>query len=265
MARIKNGMLSGSLGELTFTYDEYGPIVKEKSKVDKKRIKNSPSSKGTREGNMEMGGASMAAKDLRLVFMLKKNNLGDQYFSGRLSGRMRKLVLLGGGLSGQRKLDIRKNGSLLEGFEFINARPLVYAVGGIKKKPSFNKERNEVRWSSPTLDRKEQITAPEEATHFTFKFGAATVSNYEYSAIHKKYWPLERKFKNLNVFTESDPLALKQKTIAPVKLSIKLTDGIAIPEDVAVVTVIGISFYKNINGELLEVSNTGGMKILGVE
>lgn len=264
MARIKNGMLSGSLGELTFTYDEYGPIVKEKSKVDKKRIKNSPSSKGTREGNMEMGGASMAAKDLRLAFMLKKNNLGDQYFSGRLTGRMRKLVLLGDGLSGRRKLDIRKNGCLLEGFEFINARPLVYSVGGIKKKPSFNKERNEVCWISPSLNRSEQITAPEGATHFTFKLGAGTVSNYGYNDSKRKYVALERRFKNISAITESDPIALKQARIGPVKLGVTLTEGIAIPDEVAVVTFVGVSFYRNVNGELLKIENVGGMKVMGV-
>ena len=177
---------------------------------------------------------------------------------------MRKVILLGDGLIGQRKLDIRKNGSLLEGFEFINSRPLVYSVGGIKEKPSLNKERNEVRWTSPTLNRREQITAPEEATHFTFKLGAGTVSNYEYNASKKKYVALERKFKNISVITESDPIALKQKTIAPVKMGVKLTEVTAIPDEVAVVTFVGVSFYRNVNGELLELSNSGGMKVLGV-
>lgn len=267
MARIKNDIfkLSGSIGDLSFSQDEFGTIVKMKTKVSKDRIKKNPRSEGTRHGNMEMGGGSMAAKDLRLALMLKKNGIGDRYFSGRLSGRMRKIVLLGEGLIGQRKLDIRKYGTILEGFEFINNRHLVYSVGGIKKKPTLNKKRNEVSWSSPGLNSLEQITAPENATHFTFKLGGGTVSNYEYDTSKKKYVALERRFKNIGVITESDPIALKQDYIAPVKLGVKLTEGIAIPDEVAVITFIGVSFYRNVNGELLKIKDAGGMKIMGVE
>ncbi|MDP2687838.1 MAG: hypothetical protein Q8O62_11485 [Aequorivita sp.] len=260
MARIENDFLKlrGSMGGMTFTQDEFGTIAKKKA-TDSKGPRE-----GTRRGNMEMGGGSMAAKDLRLALRLKKNGIKDQYFSGRLSGRMRKIVLLGTGMVGQRKLDIRKNGSLLEGFEFINARPLVYSVGGIKEKPSLNKERNEVRWSSPILNRKEQITAPEGATHISFKLGAGTVSNYGYNVKKKKYVALEQGFKNISAISESEPLPLNKKIIAPVNLSVNLTGASAIPEEVAVVTFVGVSFYKNVNGELLGIENVGGMRVLGV-
>ena len=266
MARIENDFLKlrGSIGGMTFSQDEFGTIAKKKPTVSKDRIKNNPRSEGTRKGNMEMGGGSMAAKDLRLALKLKKNGIKDQYFSGRLSGRMRKVVLLGAGLFGQRKLDIRKNGTLLEGFEFINARPLVYSVGGIKEKPSLNKKRNEVRWSSPRLNRKEQITAPEGATHISFKLGAGTVSNYGYNVSQKKYVALEQGFKNISAISESEPLPLNKKNIAPVNLEIKLTEANAIPEEVAVVTFVGVSFYRNVNGELLGIEDVGGMKVLGV-
>ncbi|MCZ4319217.1 hypothetical protein O4H26_09455 [Aequorivita viscosa] len=265
MARIKNDSFkfSGTIGDLSFSQDEYGTIVKKKATVDKKRIENNPRSKRTRESNVEMAGASSAAKVLRLSFLHKRKGLGDRYFSGRLNGLMRIVVSLGKGISGQRKLDIRKNGGLLEEFEFVNARPLVYSIGGIKEKPTFNTERNEVYWTSPSLNRKEQITAPKEATHFKFILGAATVSNYEYQAKKTAYVAMEPKFKIPSVFTDSEPIALKQKTIAPVTLSLKLTDGIAIPEAVAVVTAVGVAFFKNVNGELLEVKNCSAMKIMG--
>lgn len=266
MARIKNDFLqlSGTLGGLSFSQDEFGTIVKQKATVSKKRIKNSAKSKRTRESNMEMGGASKAARDLRVALMVKKNGIGDRYFSGRLTGLMRRVVALGTGLSGQRKLDIRKNGGLLEDFEFINARPLVYSVGGIKEKPTLNPERNEVYWTSPTLNRKEQITSPQEATHFKFILGAATVSNYEYSPIQNEYLPLEPRFFNVCGFVTSEPIALNQKTIAAVPLRLKLAVATAILEEVAVVTVVGVSFFRNVNGELLAVKDAGGMRVLGV-
>src|SRR5690606_26229994 len=266
MARIKNDLFkfSGTIGELSFSQDEFGTIVKQKAKVSKKRIKNNPRSRGTRESNMEMGGASKAAKMLRLDLLQNRKDIGDRYFSGRLSGLMRRVVALGEGIFGERKLDIRHNGALLEEFEFINARPLVYSVGGIKEKPTFNAERNEVFWTSPILNRKEQITSPKDATHFKYILGAATVSNYEYNASQNKYLPLETKFRNVCAFIDSEPIALNQKTIAPVALSLKLTEALAVPEAVAVVTVVGVAFFRNVNGELLEVKDSLAMRILGV-
>ncbi len=182
MARIKNDIfkLSGSLGGLSFSQDEHGTIVKMKNEGNKTR-----QSQRTRESSMEMGGASQAAKVLRTGFLRYGKEFGDRYFCGRLNGLMRKVVALGDGKPGQRKLDLRKNGALLETFEFINARPLVYSVGGIKEKPILNAERNEVAWTSPILNPKEQITAPAEATHIKFMLLSATVSNYEYKSCPK--------------------------------------------------------------------------------
>jgi hypothetical protein len=95
--------------------------------------------------------------------------------------------------------------------------------------------------------------------------GTATVSNYEYHADKNEYVPIEPNFRPVSVFTDSEPIALAQKTIAPVTLNLKLTEGIVIPETVAVVTVVGVGFFRNVNGELLEMKDAGGMRILGVE
>ncbi|MBK5214931.1 MAG: hypothetical protein JJE55_14890 [Flavobacteriaceae bacterium] len=260
MARINNDIfkLSGSLGGMTFSQDELGTIARKKPEGPYKLTK------GTRDGNVEMGGASRAVKALRRTLNSKKRGLEDQYFSGRLSGIMRRVVALGEGVPGQRKLDIRKNGGVLENFEFRRARPLVYSVGGIKEKPTLNSERTEVYWSTPALNSKEQITAPENATHFKFILGAGTVSNYEYSVERKEYTPLEPKFRSLGDFVESEPIALKQKSIAPIKMILKLAEATAVPEEVAVVTAVGVVFFRNVNGELLEVKDSLAMKVLGV-
>ena len=266
MARIKNDFLkfSGSMGGMTFYQDEKGTVVKQKSEVSKKRIKEHPRSQRTRESNMEMGAASMATKAMRQALNSKKRGFEDQYFSGRLSGQLRRVVGLGEGFPGQRKLDIRKNGSLLEKFEFIRMRPLVYSLGGIKEKPTLNAERNEIYWTSPTLKRKEQITAPDGATHFKFILGAGTVSNYGYSAAKNMYVPLETKFRNVGGFVESEPIGLNQKIIAPIELQIKLTEEIALPEELAALTMVGVSFLRNVNGEMLEMEDSLAMRVLGV-
>jgi hypothetical protein len=75
---------------------------------------------------------------------------------------------------------------------------------------------------------------------------------------------MEPNFRPASVFANSEPIALAQKTIAPVTLPLKITEGIAIPEAVAVVTVVGVGFCRNVNGELLELKDAGGMRVLWV-
>lgn len=260
MARIKNDFLklSGSMGGITFSQDDRGTIAKKQSEGPETL------SEGTLNSNEEMGGASKAVKAFRLALNSKKRGYEDRYFMGRLSGKVRMIVGLGDGTPGQRKLDFRKNGDLLEVFEFFEVRPLVYSVGGIKDKPRFSEDRTEVCWTSPTLIPKKQITAPEEATHIKFILGAGTVSNYKYDVKKKGYTPIEPKFKNLGDFVESKPFALKQNTIAPVDLRIKLEAGGALPEEIAVITMVGVSFMKEVNGEILAMKDVGAMRILGV-
>lgn len=265
MARIKNDLfkLSGSLGGLSFSQDEFGTIVKQKPESNKK-VKSSLGSQRTRENNVEMGIASRAAKVLRVSFLRHKQISGDRYFSGRLNGLMRKVVALGFGSSGERRLDIRKNGNLLTEFEFMNSRPLVYSIGGINQHPASNAERNEIYWTSPILDIKKQVSAPKGATHFAFIFCAVSVSNYEYNSTQNKYMPIEANHFSTSALVESELFVLKQKTIAPITLSLKFSEDVAIPEEVAIVCAVGVRFYMNINGEMLEIKDVGGMRILGV-
>lgn len=260
MARIIDTdlKLNGSMGGMIFTTDENGPIARSKPEGPIKLTK------ATLESSVEYGGASMAAKAFRRVLNSKKRGLEDHYFSGRLSGRMQKVVALGEGVRGSRKLDLRKNGESLKGFEFFKTRPLVYSIGGIREEPTLNKGRNEVYWTSPSLNRKKQITAPEGATHFKFIFCAVTVTNYHFNINTKKYVPLEPKHSGDSALMESGAIALKQRTIAPIALRLRLVDGKALPEEVAVVSAVGVDFYRNVNGELLKVENAGGMRVLGV-
>lgn len=260
MARIIDTdlKLRGSMGGMIFTEDEYGPIARKKPEGPIKLTK------ATLESSVEYGGASMAAKALRRALNSKKRGLEDHYFSGRLSGKMQKVVALGQGERGTRKLDLRKNGNPLKAFEFFKARPLVYSIGGIKEEPSLNQGRNEAYWTSPSLNPKEQITAPEGTTHFKFIFCAATVTNFHYNIHKKKYVPLEPKHSGVSALVESEPIALRQRTIAPIAMHLKLDAAKSIPEEVAVVSAVGVCFYRNVNGELLKVENAGGMRILGV-
>lgn len=266
MARLKNDLLKliGSMGGLTFSQDEKGTIVKMKSSVSKERIKTHPRSAGTRNGYTEMGGASRAAKELRLGFLRHGKALGDRYFSGRLNGLMRKVVGLGAGKPGARQLDLRKNGALLEAFEFIKARPLLYSVGGLTEKPKLDAGRTRVTWRSSPLDRQEQVTAPEGATHIQFLLLIATARHYNHDAAAAGYVPVASHFTPCSALASSEPIALNTAVLESVMLQCQLPTTAPLPETVAVVSAVGVSFFKKVHGELLAMEGTGGMRIFGV-
>ncbi|HLW32682.1 MAG TPA: hypothetical protein VKX40_10505 [Aequorivita sp.] len=267
MARIENDRLKlrGMLGDMIFSAGEKEDetYVRRKPGKNKERFRNHPDSQGSRNMTKEMSGASTAAKALRLALELKGRQLGDRFFSGRLNGKLRLAIGLGAGDPGKRILDIRKNGAPMEGFEFIRMRPLVYSIGGIEEKPTLSLGRNEVYWSSPILNRKEQITSPDGATHFKFILGAVGLCNYQYNPQRDEYLPTLNPPTLTGKFEYSEVISLSQKSIAPVSLGVKLADT-ALLEEMGVVTAVGVEFYRNVNGEMLKMENSLAMRVLGV-
>lgn len=263
MARIKKDFfgITGSIDNFTFVRDSRGVILKRKATVSRKRILTHPNSEGTRQNMREMGGASKAAKDFRKSFSNHKFWM-DSYFSGRLSGAMRKVVGLGAGDRGVRSLDLRLNGDeILTDFEFQEALPLMYIVGGDFTKPAISDSRRELHWVSPSLNRQKEMSPPEVASHFKFVFGAVAVSNYQFNSARKRYLPLVDLNEPVS-FAESALLPLKLKTIAPQSLNLILP--YEVPDEAGLITVIGIEFWREINGRFIMLEEGRCMKILGV-
>jgi len=260
MARTKNNIfnLSGSLGGITFTRDEFGPIVKKKTEGPYNL------SQGTIESSVEFGGASMVAKVFRHTLNTKKLGLEDRYFSGRLSGKVRKVAAMGEGLRGKRKIDLRKNGEILTGFEFIRQRPLAASIGSMMNSISLNKTRNKVFWCTPRLNIKKQITAPKTATHLRFILCLVSVSNYHFCEQQSKYAPLTPEHKGFGSLIKTESIILDQIYIEPVSLKLELPTNAKIQEEVGVICSVGVEFLTNENGEFVVLEGTNSMKIIGV-
>lgn len=259
MARV-NGLtgISGNIGELTFYMDENG-----QQRVRKKIEGPIKQSERTKLSSIEFGVGSTAARDLRKGFSLHSLSLADGSVSARFSGALRRIAYFGEGTEGSRKLDLRIHGSQLVGIEFRKFQQLVYSLGGLKELPQFHKDGNGVRWEVGTINPQTQITGPEKATHFALQMNVAALSNYAYNDKQKKYAPLCKEVIGLGGFMQGEILPLTSARIEMQSMEITLPIS-QLPPEAGLVVAVGITFYKEVNTEMLPIPKSGGMRIVGV-
>lgn len=259
MARV-NGLkgISGNIGELTFYMDANG-----QQRARKKIEGPIKQSERTKLSSIEFGIGSTAARDLRKGFSLHSHSLSDGTVSARFSGALRLVTFFGQGLEGGRKLDLSSNGSHLIGTEFRKYQPLVYSLGGLKELPRFHKSRNGVLWHLGNINSLTQITGPEKATHFALQMNVAAMSNYVYNDKQKKYVPLCKEVIGIGGFMQGEilPLNLESIEIRPMEIILPISQ---LPKEAGLVVAVGITFFKEVNTEMLPIPKSGGMRIVGV-
>lgn len=259
MARV-NGLtgISGNIGELTFYMDENG-----QQRARKKVEGPIKQSERTKLSSIEFGLGSTAARDLRKGFSLHSHSLADSSVSARFSGALRRVAYFGEGPEGGRKLDLRSNGSHLIGTEFRKFHPLVYSLGGLKELPRFHQNGNGVIWNVGNINPQNQITGPKEATHFALQMNVAALSNYGYNEKQQKYVPLCKEVIGLGGFMQDEilPLTLFRIEMQPMEITLPISQ---LPQEAGLVVAVGITFYKEVNTEMLPIEKSGGMRIVGV-
>lgn len=149
MARVE-GLLKavgaeGKFGDYV-TYRLNGKLVMRRiGKMEKEVYAKSPSFEQLRQNQSEFGLASQISKNLRLALGEYGKLWCDRYCSGRLTGRIRKMLQQGEGEKGQRSFDI-KNLSLLHEFPLDKTKParaLLTTAGNL----SHDKDKAVVRLS----------------------------------------------------------------------------------------------------------------------
>lgn len=264
MARNMGPMdFDGTVGELTFYRLKGVRRVKRKSHVSKKKIKTSPRSQGTRDMNMEFGGASKVTTAIRRSLVMMEKEFGESYLSGALTGRLRAMVSMGEGERGKRVVDLRQHGHNLVGFEFDRLKPLGYSMGLNLLDVQLNATRDLVTWNVPTFDPQGLVTAPSGATHFRFVLAAGQVSNYYYKPSLKGYAPAVIVDK-VGTHFYGEPQALNLPLVGPLHMELPVMGILPNPDEVAVVMTAGIQFLELVNGAYYPFEERAAMQIVGV-
>ena len=161
--------IQGTLDNLTFYKSADGHIVRTKGGVSKNRIKNDPAFQRTRENGTEFGHSAHAGKMLRSAVGTMLFHAKDRRLSSRLLGLMSQIKNLdGSSIRGERHVAVglatAEGKQLLKGFDF-NAQAALTSI-------FYTPIALDTATGAATVSNlipKEQILAPEGATHFSMQ------------------------------------------------------------------------------------------------
>ncbi|WP_242131679.1 hypothetical protein [Aestuariivivens marinum] len=172
MAKLKSFIkIEGTLDDLTFYKGKEGYLVKTKSGVSAKRIKNDPAFARTRENGAEFGQAATSGKQLRRAILALLTDAKDDLVTSRLTQTMTKVKNADTtSPRGERKVAIgltTAQGKLtLNGFNF-NENAILSSV--LLSDYTLNTATGEI--DIPDFIPQQNLDAPEGATHVSLEAG----------------------------------------------------------------------------------------------
>ncbi|NII27924.1 hypothetical protein HB364_22765 [Pseudoflavitalea sp. X16] len=157
--------LSGSLGDLTYFENEYGPQVKEKGGPTKWQVKNLDSMANTRHNAAEWKRATAASKLTRLALGSLRHSVKNIKLSGRMIGRL--LAVLKADQVHDRGERVVASGdlSLLTGFEFNYKLSLDDALP-LNIANCMAVQPGKVAVNIPAFRLRKKKSLPVDATHY---------------------------------------------------------------------------------------------------
>ncbi|AFL82514.1 hypothetical protein Aeqsu_3077 [Aequorivita sublithincola DSM 14238] len=236
--------LKGTIDDIAFYKTADGHLARAKGGVDRDKIKHSAAFARTRENNSEFGTAGKGGKLVRSALRSLMQNAKDNRVVSRLTTALLAIIKTDPvNKRGQRNLD-GGNLVLLEGFDFNSNGKLDTTFFGLYT-PSFDRVSGDATIAIDAFNASERIAAPSGTTHYKLAM-AATELDFENKVF---------------VYNEMD-LGIQPYDSAPV-LAATLTASVTPNSTLPVLTVMGIEFYQEVNGEFYSLKN-GAFNALGV-
>jgi len=239
--------VKGTLGNLTFTKSKDGDGVKRKGGIDASRIANDPNFQRIRENGAEFGRAGKAGKVLRTAFRSLIQNVADGRMVSRLTKEMMRVIK--SDLTSPRGFRNVTDGeaALLKGFEF-NANSQLGTTLFAEFTSSINRATGELSVNIPSFLPINDVTAPKGATHYKIVSAGAEID------------------------FESGTSVVDTKTAGELPLDanptavINLVNVLPAGSTKALVLVVGIEFFQEVNGVKYTLRNGGfsSLKIVDV-
>jgi len=236
--------LKGTIEDLSFYRTKDGFLAREKTSLDKNRIKTDPAFQRTRENGAEFGRAGAAGRVMRRAFRPLLLEAADSRVTSRLTQEMMKVVQADATHARGERTVTGGDLTLLQGFGFNVKASLgatVYAV----YEAAINRETGEATITIPEFVPKTDISVPSGATHLKFISGAAGINfeNGSYSLVR----------------ASSEEIVIgSQKEEA-----LTLTNALAAGSELPLFLVFGIEFYQQVN-EVFYVLSSGSYNALSL-
>lgn len=140
---------------------------------------------------------------------------------------------------------ISENKELLVGFN-LNAKRKFEEVFPSLIPVSCNDERTKVIMNIPAFHSDKTIKLPDGCTHFRFVNQAVAVSDYNFNSLLNTFEPENALFNGASALTPSDLISLEEEIIGPFKIETNLCNVSKLPENVSLISFIGLHFYQDV-------------------
>ena len=236
--------LKGTIDDIAFYKTSDGHLARAKGGIDRDTILHSASFARTRENNSEFGSAGKGGKLIRSALRSLMQNAKDRRVVSRLTTLLLAIIKTDPvNERGKRNID-EGNLDLLEGFDFNSNGKLGTTFFGLFT-PGFDRVSGDATIAVDPFSATNQIAAPSGTTHYKLAMGAA-----ELDFVNKKF-----------VYSEMDMGILPYDNAAV--LATTLTASVTANSPFPVLTVMGIEFYQEVNGQYYSLKN-GAFNALGV-
>ncbi len=265
MAKQKSYLkLRGTLDELTFYESNGKHYVRRKGGIEKDRILKDKAFKRTRENMNEFKGASKVATELRFALSELISQLGGTTVMGRLLGIMRKIIGAGPGIRGKRPLLIFPKKQLLDGFEFNekNSFRSVFQVN--YDVPTVDENRSVTTWTVPPFNWEHQLTLPTGASHYQFVLATVVLTDFQFSEEKEEYLSVDPELMLKRAVAQSDLFEAEAPFTEAITLTTDLELAEAMPETAVTVTVAGLLFFQEVDGQLYSLNSEQSLRVLKV-
>jgi hypothetical protein len=266
MARLKGNItFTGSLGNIS-AYTRKGStdiVLRTKGGASAQKIKSAPEFANTRRVNTEFGGASTAAKQIKLA-MNGLTHLDHTSFQSRLTSVCSRILKMDAdGEFGQRSIFVSNYRQIFEGFNLemgtpfdsILKHPLKYQINRTAQSASIN---------VPELFPNISLYVPGKFSLFRFIAVLGIVPDMKYQAVYNIYKPVNTSIKLSSASIYTDWLHVSA-ICNEQTLQIQIQEETGISDNDSFLLSIGIEFGIPITSSLIQsVNYAGAAKILSL-
>jgi len=254
----------GSMDDMTFYKRKGKHLVKTKGGIDRERILNDPQFARTRENMSEFSAAAKVAAKLRGSIASLVKQLGGTTVQGRLTRVIRKIINLGAGEAGKRTIELLPNKLLFSEFQFNEEKNFSTIFTAFTDPPTIDANRSLVNWEIPVFDLETELAMPKGTTHYRFVMATTVLSDHSYNEGSLTYTAnTDASFiKRAVAYTDYLDAKVALTEAIPMTNDLGLTE--ALPDTAIAITVVGVLFYKEVNGTYLTMKSEQALEVLNV-
>ena len=251
--------ISGKVGNLRFFQKDGKAFVGLNGEISKDRILKDPAFKRVRENMSEFGGSAEVSKSIR-TYLIPVKGLIEKQLHNRFVSLIRRLINLGSGVRGARKVEFSLNKEAVEGFE-LNKSTKLSEVMFTSNSLVTNSDRNQLTLTVDEFMPSDYLLIPEGATHFKVHLAGLAISDFETVGPKVVYRPVNSAEHGLFAKTGTSELPVNTLVNGGFTLIVDLPGAPVLSTEVSLAGLLGIEFLQEVNGAFYQLATHNAIRI----